>query len=251
MKISYWVFRAVRGLVWLFYPKTAIEGLEHLPEGGCVIVGNHAQMNGPIIAELYVPGDREIWCSAEMMHVKEVPGYAFRDFWSAKPASVRWFYRLLSYAIAPLSAAVFNNARCIAVYRDMRAVNTLKQSVKRLSEGARIVIFPEHGERHNGIVWEFRDGFVSLARLYRAKTGRDLVFVPMYTAPALRKAILGEGVTCDPSADPARERARVCEELMDRVTRIALSQKRHRVVPYPNMPRRDYPYNRPEEGGRG
>lgn len=250
MKFSYLVFRAVRGLVWFFYPKTAIEGQEHLPEGACVIVGNHAKMNGPIIAELYIPGDREIWCAAEMMHLKEVPAYAFKDFWSDKPASVRWFYRLLSYLIAPLSVAVFNNAHCIGVYRDMRVVGTLRETVKRLTEGARIVIFPEHAVEYNGMVWKFRDGFVDLARMYRAKTGKDLLFVPMYTAPALKKAILGEGVSCDPAADPRAERGRICKDLMDRVTAIAVSQERHRIVPYPNMPKRLYPYNRTEEGDK-
>ena len=56
-----------------------------------------------------IPGDHAVWCNAEMMHLKEVPDYAYRDFWSLKPKAVRWFYRLLSYVIAPLSVCVFNN----------------------------------------------------------------------------------------------------------------------------------------------
>ena len=45
-----------------------------------------------------------------MMHRDEVAAYAYRDFWSGKPRAVRWFYKLLSHLIVPLSVCVFNNA---------------------------------------------------------------------------------------------------------------------------------------------
>ena len=96
------VYRIVRGLARLVCPRPEISGLENLPEVPCVIVGNHAQLYGPIVAEIYLPGDRSIWCNAEMMHLKEVPDYAYRDFWSKKPARVRWLFRLVSYLIAPI-----------------------------------------------------------------------------------------------------------------------------------------------------
>ena len=53
--LSVLVYRAVRGLVRLFYPKVTVEGAENLPEGPCIAVGNHAQMNGPIACNLYFP----------------------------------------------------------------------------------------------------------------------------------------------------------------------------------------------------
>ena len=68
-KVCWW-------LVWVFYPKTTVEGLENLPEEASIIVGNHSQANGPIVAELYFPGKRSIWCAGQMMSVKEVPDYA-------------------------------------------------------------------------------------------------------------------------------------------------------------------------------
>jgi len=250
MSLAYWVYRAVRGLARVFFPRPALEGLEHLPDGPCVIVGNHAQMYGPVMAELYLPGDRSIWCNEEMMHLKEVPDYAFRDFWSKKPARVRWFYRLLSYAIAPISVCVFNNARCIGVYRDMRILGTLRQTVARLAEGARIVIFPEHEVPHNQIVYEFQDRFISVARFYTRQTGKPLDFVPMYVAPKLKKVIFGPPVRFDVAAEAQAEQRRVCDALMDAITGIAVSQPRHRVVPYPNLPRRDHPFNLPTEEGQ-
>ena len=86
-----------------FYPKTQIVGMENIPDEPCVIVGNHSRVDGPIVCELYFPDNSYTWCASEMMTVREVPAYAFQDFWSNKPKPKRPFYKLLSYIIAPLS----------------------------------------------------------------------------------------------------------------------------------------------------
>lgn len=246
-KLTRWVYRVVAGLVRLFYRRPEVVGAQNLPPEPCIIVGNHAQMNGPIVAELYLPGAPWIWCSAEMMHLKEVPAYAYADFWSKKPRGVRWFYCLLSYVIAPLSVCVFNNARCIGVYRDGRVMGTLRASMERMDAGSSIVIFPEHEVPHNSIVWDFQEGFVNLARMYARRTDAPVCFVPMYVAPALGRVFLGEPVRYDTSAPPEDERRRVCQALMDAITAMAVAQPKHRVVPYPNLPRRAYPWNVPDE----
>ena len=167
-----WTYRALRWLVWLFSPKYRLVGTENLPEGRCVIVGNHSQMYGPIAAELYIPGPHYTWCAGEMMHREEVAAYAYRDFWSGKPKAVRWFFRLLSHLIAPLSVLVFTNACTIPVYHDARLITTFRLSVARLAEGGRIVIFPEHYDEHNNIVHDFQDKFVDLAPFYYKKSGK-------------------------------------------------------------------------------
>ena len=245
MKLSYLVYRAVFRLAGLLVMRRpALQGLEHLPDGPCVIVGNHAQMYGPVAAELYLPFDRAIWCSAEMMHVKEVPAYAFQDFWSRKPRHTRWFYRLLSFLIAPIAACTFSNAHCIGVYRDMRVMRTLRESVRRLQEGANIVIFPEHEVPHNRIVYDFQQSFIDLARLYRHQTGQTLSFVPMYVCPALGRVLFGEPIAYDDAAPADAERARVAQALMDAVTELALSLPAHRVVPYPNLPKKAHPMSK-------
>jgi hypothetical protein len=113
-----------------------VEGAEHLPEDGCILVGNHCHMHGPITSELYVPGRHTTWCAAQMMELKEVPPYAYQDFWSGKPKAFRWFYRLLSYLIAPLSVLIFNHAYTIPVYHDQRLITTMKQTVAELEAWA-------------------------------------------------------------------------------------------------------------------
>ena len=243
-KPTSFAYRIIRYLVWLFSPKWKLRGVENLPEGPCVIVGNHSQMYGPVAGELYVPGRHWVWCAGEMMHRKEVAAYAYRDFWSQKPRAVRWFYKLLSHAIVPLSLCVFNNAHTIGVYHDARTLSTFRESAQKLKEGDRLVIFPECYEEHNNVVHAFQDRFIDLGRMYYKQTGRALSFVPLYVAPYLGVLTFGAPILYDPAAAPDAERRRVSDALMDHITAMALSLPPHTVVPYPNVPKREYPKSR-------
>ncbi len=242
-----WLYRVIRWLVLLFSPKYRIFGAENLSGGPCVIVGNHSQMYGPIAGELYTPVPHYVWCVGEMMHRETVADYAFQDFWSGKPRAVRWFYRLLSRMLPPLSVLIFTSAHTIPVYRDARLLTTFRQSVNRLREGCSLVIFPEHYTEHNNIVHDFQERFVDVARLYFKKTGRELCFVPMYVAPRLGSIHYGTPVPFRADAPIEEERRRICTELMDAITAIAVALPEHTVVPYPNIPKKDYPKNIPLE----
>ena len=241
------LYKLIKGLVRLFYPKTTVAGGERLPEEPCVIVGNHTQMNGPIVSELYLPGPHFTWCAGEMMDLREVPAYAYRDFWSQKPRWIRWFYRLASFGIAPLSVCVFNNANTVPVYHDTRIVATIRESLEKLKSGASLVIFPEHDAPYNNILCDFQDRFIDLAKYYYKQTGKALAFVPMYVCPAHKTAYLGEPVRFRPDAPLAEERRRIRDYLMDEITSMACALPLHTVVPYRNLPKRLYPKNLPCE----
>ena len=242
------LFRLIYRAVWLFSPKYTLRGTEKLPDGPCVLVGNHCQMYGPIAAELYLPRPHAIWCVGEMMARKEVPAYAFQDFWSMKPAAVRWFYRLLSHLIAPLAEFVFTHAHTIPVYRDARVMTTFRKSVEQLNAGADVVIFPECGEPYNAILCRFHEHFADLARIYYRKTGISLSFVPMYTAPRLKCVCFGDPVRYNPEAPEDAERTRVCAAIAESVTALAVALPQHTVVPYLNIPKRGYPLNTDTRG---
>ena len=237
------LFIIIKFFVRVFSPKMQIEGESSLPTEPSIIVANHAQMYGPIACELYLPEHCTIWCAGEMMKFKEVPAYAYQDFWSQKPVWSRPFYKLLSYLIAPLSVLVFNNARTIAVYKDGRLKNTFRDSLDELLKGNSVVVFPEHNQPHNPIVYEFQEGFVDIARLYHKRTGKEINFVAMYISPALGKMCLGEPVKYVADAPAHRERARICNHLMQEITHLARALPRHRVVPYPNISKKLYPLN--------
>lgn len=241
------LYRVIKWFIWLFYPKLDVFGAENLRSEAAIIVGNHTQMNGPIAAELYCPGKHYTWCAGEMMHLKDVPGYAFQDFWSQKPGWTHPFYKVLSYLIAPLSVCIFNNAHTIGVYHDTRIVGTFKNTVKRLQEGNHIVIFPEHDVKFNHILYDFQDKFVDVAKLYYRKTGKALSFVPLYIAPKLKAMYFGKPVEFQPDAPAQEERRRICDYLMREITAIACNLPAHTVIPYRNIPKKYYPSNIPKE----
>lgn len=237
-------FRIIKKTVGSFYPKTEIEGLENLPASNAVLVGNHTQMNGPIVGELFLPDNCYTWCAGQMMNRKEVPEYAFTDFWSRKPKWTHPFYKLLSHLIAPLSVLIFNNARTIAVYRDGRIISTFKDSMRMLQEGKNLLIFPEKDEKYNNILYQFQENFIDIARIYYKKTGICLTFVPLYIAPKLRKMYFGKGIVFQPENAIEEERRRIASYLADEITSIARALPLHTVVPYRNIPRKYYLTNK-------
>lgn len=219
--------------------------MENLPDEPAVIVGNHCQLHGPIACELYFPGQHDIWTAGQMMKLKEVPAYAFQDFWSQKPKYTHWFYKLAAYAIAPLSVCIFNSAGTIGVYHDFRIISTFKQTVSKLQEGGNVIIFPEFDEKYNNILYNFHDKFIDVARFYYKKTGKELSFVPMYIAPRLKKLYLGVPIQFSAVAPMEQERQRIRTHLMDEITKIACELPKHTVVPYRNIPKKEYPANVP------
>lgn len=242
------LYQVIKNLIHFFYPRIEVVGEENLPAEPCIIVGNHTQMNGPICAELYCPGNHYTWCAGEMMHLKDVPGYAFQDFWSQKPKWTHPWFKLVSYLIAPLSVVIFNNANTIGVYHDTRIIGTFKNTVNRLQEGNRVVIFPEHDVKYNHILYEFQDRFIDVAKLYYKKTGKQICFVPLYIAPTLKQMHFGKPTPFDPNAPMEEERQRICRYLTDEITDIACALPEHTVIPYRNIPKKHYPKNTSKEG---
>lgn len=243
-KIETFLYKIVKWFVWLFLPKFKIQGAENLSDEATLIVGNHCQMYGPIACELYIPGKHYTWCAGEMMKIKTVPEYAFRDFWSQKPRWTQPFYKILSVIIAPLASLIFNNANTIGVFRDTRILATFKTTVKRLKEGANVVVFPEHDVKNNNIIYDFQDKFIDIARLYYKKTGKALCFAPMYIAPRLKTMYIGTPTVFNPDLPMEAERERICKYLMGEITRIARQAPLHTVIPYRNIPKKLYPKNR-------
>lgn len=240
-KISFKIFKF---FVRLFYGKMEIVGRKNLPKNNAIIVANHSQMNGPISGELFMPDSCYIWCAGEMMSLKEVPKYAFADFWSQKPKWTHPFYKLLSYIIAPISVFIFNNARTVAVYRDMRIMFTFKKTIKMLKGNKNILIFPEKDEKHNNILYKFQDNFIDVAKLYYKKTGIELTFVPMYIAPKLKKMYIGKGIIFDSNNSTEDEKKRISAYLSDEITEIARNLPSHTVIPYRNIPKKYYLTNK-------
>lgn len=241
-KLSHFGFHLIKKFLHFFYPTPQICGT--LPDEPCIVVGNHSQIHGPIICELFFPEKFKIWCAGAMMHLKDVPQYAFSDFWSQKPKYTHPYYKLCSYLIAPLSTFLFNQAHTIAVYRDARILSTFKKTVRALQDGENVIIFPEHDQKHNHIVYAFEENFVDVARLYQKRTGTAPLFVPMYIAPRLHRICFGTPIRFSPDAPIAEERTQICHHLMQEITDMAEALPLHTVIPYRNIPKKYYPKNK-------
>ena len=234
------LFALIKGTVRFLYGKMNLYDVENVPTEPCVFVGNHCKLNGPVCAELFFDDDCYIWCAGQMMNLKEVPSYAYNDFWSSKPVLLRPMYRMLSYLIAPLSVLVLNNARTIGVYHDMRVLSTFRASVDLLGKGAKLVIFPEKHETNNNIVYKFNDKFVDVARFYYNAHGKNISFVPMYISPELRGIYFGKSIEYKADNLKQEERERICDYLSKSITEMAVNLPCHTVVPYGNIPKKKY-----------
>lgn len=234
------LFRLIKKIVYSFYKKTEICGIENLPDEPCVIVSNHAQVHGPIISELFFSKNCYIWTTGEMLKLKQIPSYAYNDFWYEKPKATKWFYKILSYLIAPLGCYVFNQANTIGVYKDIRIANTLKNSVLKLKSGYNLIIFPESRVKHNEIVNDFQKNFVDVARVYYKATKKQIKFVPSYVAPNLKKVVIGRPIEFNSNQDYSLEKDRIVNALKSAITDIAKSLPKHTVIPYENVSKRKY-----------
>lgn len=136
------LFRLIKGTVKIFYKKRKLVGIENLPKEPVIVVSNHSQLHGPLSNEISYPRKKCIWCIGQVMNLKEAPKYNFNDFWSEKPKSVRWLFKLFAYISAPLSVYIFSRADTIPVYKDARIMSTFKETVKKIDENNDIIIFP-------------------------------------------------------------------------------------------------------------
>ena len=250
-KISAFIFRhIIVPLVRAAFPKYQLKNVENIPKEPCILVGNHSQMHGPVAAELYMPRPRYTWCAGEMMNKDEVVEYAYRDFWSQKPAWTHWFFKILAHLIKPIALCIFNNAATLQVYHDVRVIDTYRLSMERLQEGSHIIIFPEKNEKYNHILYEFQDKFVDLARFYYRKYKVELDFVPFYLAPKLKTLTFGQPIHFHHETPIDEERKRIIQEIKDQITSIAESQPLHTVIPYRNIPKHLYPKNIVSQGAK-
>lgn len=238
------IFKTLIFFAKIFYKKTEIVGIERLLGGNKIIVSNHAQLNGPIIGELFMPENCYIWANGQMVRCREVHKYAMNDFFSYKSQRIQPIYNFASYLLAFLLPCVINNARTIPVYRDARIVSTFRATIKHLENGDSILIFPEKHEKYNNIVNKFQENFIDVARLYYKKTGIELTFLPMYVAPNMSKAYIGEGIRFDSNKSIGEERERISTYLSDEITKIGRSLPRHTVVPFDNISRKQYITNK-------
>lgn len=127
-------FKVAKAITKIKYAKTKLIGVENIPEKNTIIVANHAKLNGPIIAELFMPKNCYIWANGQIVNSEDVPDYAMKDFFAFKKKWQLPIFRVAALILARILPCVMENARVIPVYRDVRFVSTLKKTIKMLVE---------------------------------------------------------------------------------------------------------------------
>lgn len=222
-------YRFLAFFVRRFFKRCEFLCTENIPDEPCVFAGNHSQTHTPVMGEMYFPVKKLTWCDGPMFDKKEFKLYAYNVFWGGKP---KWYQRFGAKILAPLIQYIFRHADALPVYRDMRVVKTYKASVDAFLEGNSVLILPECPEEHNEIINKFNEQFVDVARFYHKKTGKEVLFVPLYYAPKIRKAIFGKAIRFDASATIEDERKRICDYIIAEITRIAKELPVHTVIPF-------------------
>lgn len=188
MKFAYWlVYSLARGFFKLFY-RLKIYGDQHIRPGSSLLIANHTSFYDPPILS--------ISCNEEVH-----------------------FLARESLFQVPLLGRLIRTLNTHPVARESADMNALRQMVRLLSQGKKLIIFPEGTRSKTGTLHHFKPGFSFLAKKTRA------TIYPAYIAgaydvwPAKRKlpklfgrvsCVYGSPVYWDEFEDLPKEKAEEC-----------------------------------------
>lgn len=221
------VIRLLKAILRPFY-RTKLMHSNRLiqdPENPIVLLCNHGELYGPIVAALHVPIPIRSWSISEMVLDKnEVAEYIYRFTLKRQKWLPNFLKMPLARFIGPISVWVMMQLENIPVYRNKPAKLriTFRETVEAMQAGDNVMIFPENPDadvNNKGYVrdgvGEFFTGFSVIAPLYYNKTGKRCRFVPMYADKIMGMINFGHEVRYDPENDPSDEQARIVKTTHD------------------------------------
>lgn len=209
--------RTLGPLLW----KGRLIGKGNIPnEGPAVFVANHCGTQGPVAVLSSFPLILHTWIISETVTLGQSPAYLRRDFLERELRLKPLFSHVLSWLLSVIVVPLLRSLNTVPVYRhSRRIVESFSRSLDLLCRGRFLLIFPEDPNTplRNG-VRTFLDGFADLGRLYREKTGRNLVFIPVAVNDSRRTVEAGKPVAWKTGLKNAcAGRRRVSRELEDRI----------------------------------
>jgi len=212
----------------LYYHK--VRGKENVTgheDGTMILVCNHGELYGPVVANLYVPISFRPWTLSNMMDREAIvehmyTGTMIRQKWipeRLKRPLIRLFYPLLLW--------IFNSIESIPVHRNApeKLIQTFRVTAEAMQAGDNILLFPEVAESpilgEKGYAAEglgkIYTGFVMLGRAFYMKTRKRAVFVPLYASKKTRTLLIGRGIVYDPSRPANEEKLRIVNALINQM----------------------------------
>lgn len=190
------LYSALYPLVWifmkLFHPWRAV-GVENLPEGAALMCGNHTSLGDPLYVVCALTSKRQT-------HVM------------AKAEIMRW----------PVVGFLLKKAGIFGVNRGKADMAAVKESLRVLRAGERLLMFPEGTRVKEGEVSEAHTG----AALLATRAGAPLV--PVYIQPRkrlFRRTTVVFGESYHPEFEgrkpTAEDYQRIADDLLARIKALA------------------------------
>lgn len=216
----------------LYYHKVyGKENLAQYEEGTMILICNHGEIYGPVVANLYVPIAFRPWVISEMMERDAIIEHMYQGTMVRQKWLPERLKRPLLNLITPLFMWVFESLEAIPVYRGhpRELMKTFRETINAMQAGDNILVFPENGEEHEagqtGYVREgvgkLYTGFAMIAPMYYAKTKKSAVFVPIYASKKHRTLTIGHGIVYNPDNNATDEKLRIVDELLDAMRGMA------------------------------
>jgi len=186
-----------------------------------VFVANHDRAYGPIAMMGWFDQRDTLcpWINAQMLSAREAPAYIRGDFWW--DPNGRWA-KLEDYTLSYLAALclppILRGSDCIPVYHDAGVLKTLKKSIRAISEGKNILLFPEHPTGFLTYSKTVDPGFVSLGRLSWARLKKQISFYPVHIDWDAQRIDVGAPIVYDPAvpyADQCKTAAEAVEKYFE------------------------------------
>lgn len=198
------LFRFLRKVVRFFTGSMKTIWEEPFADKPSVFVCNHDRAYGPIAmnAQFELRENVRSWINAQTLSIKELPAYIRQDYWW--PAD-KWYSKILNYTVAYVCALilpiVLHGADCVPVYHDTGVMSTLRNSIKMLSDGKHLLLFPEHPTGYHVYGEKIFDGFVSVGKLYYARKKESVYFYPTFIDRKKRTIRIGKPIPYNPEED--------------------------------------------------
>lgn len=175
------VFSIVKKILRIFMRVKLEVRCGELPECA-IILSNHAAKSGPLAFELYYPWFHATWGAHEMLGGYGSRFRYLRDvFYIQKQGKGRLSATVRAAFEALFSKMFYKGIKILPTYTDMRFLYTVRNSMRVLSEGMSLLIFPENSSAgYFDELTEAFPGFVMLAEQYLNKTGVDIPIIPAY-----------------------------------------------------------------------
>lgn len=145
------LYAVIYPIVWvfmkIFHPWKSV-GAENIPEGGALLCGNHTSVGDPVYVVLAMGWKRQtrVMAKDEIMH---------------------W----------PILGPILKRAGVIGIKRGKADVGAIKECMRVLKNGERLMLFPEGTRVREGKTSEAHTG----AAMFAARTGVPLL--PVYISP--------------------------------------------------------------------